>query len=125
MMVMVIKMMWTTKTMAMIDVGHLDDDDDYGDAADDDDNDDDDDDDDDDDLSGVAFKYWSFDNLLSLYLFSGIVFRRIACPIVHHGNFQTIPIEKERFYFKRTHHILLTCFYNLTVVNDMIAEQNV
>ena len=53
------------------------------------------------------------------------MFRRIACPVVHHGNFQTIPIEKEHFYLKRTHHILLTCFYNLRVVNDMIAEQNV
>ena len=84
-----------------------------------------DDDDDDDDLSGVAFKYWSFDALLPLYLFSGIVFRRIACPVVHHCNFQTIPVEKEHFYFKRAHHMLLNYFDNLRVVNDMIAEQNV
>ena len=73
-MVMVNVMAWTTKTMAMIDVDDLDDDDD-------------DDDDDNDNLSGFAFKYWSFDTLSPLYLFSGIVFWRITCPVVHHGNF--------------------------------------
>ena len=76
-------------------------------------------------MSLNAFKYWSLGTLLSLYLFSGIVFRRIACPVVHHGNFQTIAVEKEHFFFKRAHHMLLDCFDNLRVVNDMKAEQNV